>query len=234
MDDPTIKLVLDTIDKKKQALVFANTKNSAEKTAEDISKQIKKSSPELIKLAEDALKAIGTPTKQCKRLAICLKKGIAFHHAGLTYKQKDLIEDNFKAGLIKIICATPTLCISRDTNICYGTSEIPIKKVNKYHSIFVLSNNKLICMKPQKIEINNNDSKLIEITSVSGYSIKVTKNHKMLIKRNNKKLTIKAENISKTDKIATIGNLHVEKIHNPSIHDFIIDNKKPTINYRFG
>ena len=39
-EDPTINLVLDTLKLKKQALVFANTKNSAEKTAEEDRKSV--------------------------------------------------------------------------------------------------------------------------------------------------------------------------------------------------
>ena len=112
--DSTINLVLDTLEKKKQAIVFANTKRSAEKCAEDISKKIKEKRKEHINLAEKALKALSSPTKQCKRLAFCLEKGIAFHHAGLTHKQKDLIEENFRDGIIKVICSTPTLAYGLD------------------------------------------------------------------------------------------------------------------------
>jgi len=112
--DPTIALVLDTLKKNKQAIVFANTKSSAEKTAEDISKKIKQSSEELKKLADIALHALSSPTKQCRRLAICLKKGVAFHHSGLTAKQREIIEDNFRNGTIKIICSTPTLAYGLD------------------------------------------------------------------------------------------------------------------------
>src|SRR3990167_4053322 len=85
-----LDLALDTIKIGKQALVFANTKRSAEKTAEEIAKKIKKSDEKLINLAEEALNALSRPTKQCERLAFCLKKGIAFHHAGLTQSQKNL------------------------------------------------------------------------------------------------------------------------------------------------
>ncbi|MEE9525900.1 MAG: helicase-related protein [Candidatus Woesearchaeota archaeon] len=112
--DPTIDLALDTLKIKKQALVFANTKRSAEKTAEDISKQIKDSSEELEKLSKDIKKVLAHPTKQCERLAKCIEKGIAFHHAGLTHKQKELIEDNFRVGIIRIICCTPTLAFGLD------------------------------------------------------------------------------------------------------------------------
>jgi len=113
-DDSTINLVLDTLEKNKQAIVFANTKRSAEKCAEDISKKIKQTKPEYHELSEKAIKALSKPTKQCERLSFCLKKGIAFHHAGLTHQQKDLIEENFRNGIIKIICSTPTLAYGLD------------------------------------------------------------------------------------------------------------------------
>jgi helicase len=113
-DNNAINIALDTINLGKQALVFVNTKRSAEKTAEDISKKIKIGDDEFKAISEEALKALSKPTKQCERLAFCLKKGIAFHHAGLVSKQRNLIEENFRNGAIKIICATPTLAFGLD------------------------------------------------------------------------------------------------------------------------
>jgi helicase len=113
-DDPTVNLVLDTLEKKKQAIVFANTKRSAEKCAEDIADQIKNTNELFMELSEKSLHALSSPTKQCRRLANCLKKGIAFHHAGLTHKQRELVEDNFRAGKLKVICSTPTLAYGLD------------------------------------------------------------------------------------------------------------------------
>ena len=112
--DETLELVFDTLKKGKQALVFTNTKSSAEKTAEDISLQIKEVLKVNQDLADKVSKILPRPTKQCQRLALCLKKGIAFHHAGLAHKQKELIEENFKKGVIKIICCTPTLAWGLD------------------------------------------------------------------------------------------------------------------------
>ena len=109
-----LDLALDTIKIGKQALVFANTKRSAEKIAEDIAKKIKTDDEKLVELSDKVLKALSSPTKQCQRLALCIKKGIAFHHAGLVAKQRELIEDNFRNGTIKIICATPTLAFGVD------------------------------------------------------------------------------------------------------------------------
>ena len=113
-DNSVLNVVLDTLKIGKQALVFVNTKRSAEKTAEEISKKMKLDSSTLKDIADDALNALPKPTKQCERLAYCIKKGIAFHHAGLTQKQREIIENNFRNGAIKVICCTPTLAYGVD------------------------------------------------------------------------------------------------------------------------
>ncbi|RLE39638.1 hypothetical protein DRJ17_00380 [Candidatus Woesearchaeota archaeon] len=113
-DYPVINIAIDTINKQKQALIFVNTKRSAEKTAEDIAKHIKTTNTKLTKLADGILKAISKPTKQCLRLAKCVKKGTAFHHAGLTAKQRDIIEEAFRSGELKIIACTPSLAMGVD------------------------------------------------------------------------------------------------------------------------
>jgi helicase len=112
--DPILNLVFDTLNQSKQAIIFANTKSGAEKTAEDIAKNTETKDVAFIKIAEEALHSLSAPTKQCKRLAYCLNKGIAFHHAGLTAKQREIIEENFKNKTIKIIVATPTLAAGVD------------------------------------------------------------------------------------------------------------------------
>jgi len=88
----TLNIALDTISKKKQTLIFTNSKRSAEKTAEEISKKILGVDQSV--LADKILKVSSSPTQQCKRLSTCVRKGIAFHHAGLLAKQRELIEDN--------------------------------------------------------------------------------------------------------------------------------------------
>ncbi len=116
--EPILELVSDTLGKQKQALIFVNTKKSAEKTAEDIAKFVSKNKPasseSLNELSEQVLKALSNPTRQCERLAKCVKTGIAFHHAGLVSRQRELIEDNFRNGNVKIICCTPTLAAGLD------------------------------------------------------------------------------------------------------------------------
>lgn len=231
-DDATLNLVSDTLKKGKQAIIFANSKRSAEKTAEDISSLIK--GVKLTELKEKVLNALSHPTKQCERLSKCIEKGVAFHHAGLVADQRGLIETKFREGVVKIICATPTLCISGDTKIWHGASETEVSKFNNSGLLFVLSKNKLISMKAQKVQLIKNSSELIQISSVSGHSIKVTPNHKMFIKRKNWKMVLEAANVKKNDKIATIGKLNISKITTPSIKDFVLDHNVDVKNYTFG
>lgn len=112
--DACTAIVLDSIEKNKQTIIFCASKRSAESQAEKISKEIKTKSKQLEELKEKILKTLSKPTKQCERLAKCIEKGIAFHHAGLHKDQRELIEKNFREGIISTISATPTLAIGMD------------------------------------------------------------------------------------------------------------------------
>jgi helicase len=114
--DATLNIALDTLAKDKQALIFCNTKRGAESQAEKIAQKIKdpKDAARLEAIAQDILDAVTVPTKQCLRLAACVRKGTAFHHSGLNAKQRELVETNFREGIIKIISATPTLAMGMD------------------------------------------------------------------------------------------------------------------------
>ncbi len=112
--NPVVNLAIDTVKIGKQALVFVSTRQSAEKSAEEIAHHLKLSDAKLSTLADEALHALPRPTKQCERLSRCIRGGAAFHHSGLTGKQRQLIEDNFRNGAIKIICCTPTLAAGVD------------------------------------------------------------------------------------------------------------------------
>jgi len=107
-NNAVVNLVIDTFQKNKQAFIFVNTKRSAEKCAEDISKSLHKT-PACELISQKILNVLGSPTKQCKRLADCVKNGSAFHHSGLHSKQREIVEEEFRLGNIKFISATPTL-----------------------------------------------------------------------------------------------------------------------------
>ncbi len=116
--NPVLNIALDTLERRKQALIFVGSKAGAEKTAEEIAKEVKREKiavdPACKTLSGVIETAIPNPTKQCRRLALCVEQGIAFHHAGLVQKQKTALEDGFRYGHIRIICCTPTLAIGVD------------------------------------------------------------------------------------------------------------------------
>lgn len=109
-NDDVLNVAIDTINIKKQAIIFASSKASCEKTAREISQYIKKQTAiSNVLLSEKILNVLSHPTTQCEKLSQAAKFGIAFHHSGLHYKQREIIENAFRNGEIKIIVATPTL-----------------------------------------------------------------------------------------------------------------------------
>ncbi len=123
---------------KGQALVFASTRKNAEATALELAETTKKRlTPEEIadcaKLAERALRVLGTPTRQCKLLASCLKNGVSFHHAGIESKQRSLIEDGFKKKrCVKAIVCTTTLAMGID----YPASWVIVRDLKRFNGAF--------------------------------------------------------------------------------------------------
>jgi helicase len=113
VDDDLSKLVMDTLRGEGQVLVFVNSRRSAQAAARELCPAvITLLKPEEKKILNDLAHEISedhSATKVCKKLAEIVKAGCAFHHAGLTPKQRHLIEDHFKRNIIKVICSTPTL-----------------------------------------------------------------------------------------------------------------------------
>ena len=111
--NPAINLALYIIKSGGQALVFASTRRNsvslARKAAASVgtvlSKPMKRS---LTRIAEKIL-ATGERTRISELLAKLVEQGAAFHHAGLGGSHRRIIEDAFREGKIKVLCATPTL-----------------------------------------------------------------------------------------------------------------------------
>lgn len=113
---PEIRIVQDTLERKKQVLIFYGTKRNAESSAERISQTVndaltKEERIKLAALSEEILHALSKPTAQCEKLARVVAKGVAFHHSGLVNAQRHAIETAFRNNVLKAICATPTLSL---------------------------------------------------------------------------------------------------------------------------
>ncbi len=97
-------IVEKTLDDGGQVLIFLNTRKRAEGFARDMANVLK------AKYLRNELKF---PSDDSSRFVELLKEtipyGVAFHHAGLPYSYREFIEENFKAGNLKVLTATPTL-----------------------------------------------------------------------------------------------------------------------------
>ena len=110
--DGTEGIALDNLPD--QCLVFVNTRRSAEAQAKRLGMLIGK------RLTNEETKTLKTYTNELKsgadevtsvdsNLTKLIERGVAYHHAGLTNRQRQLIEKGFREKRIKALCATPTL-----------------------------------------------------------------------------------------------------------------------------
>ncbi|MFC7070115.1 ATP-dependent DNA helicase [Halobaculum lipolyticum] len=120
---PTAALVGDALDeevdgKRGSSLVFVNSRRNAEAAAGRLGDvTAKRLAPdeqaELERLAAEIRDVSDTDTSD--DLADCVRRGAAFHHAGLASEHRSLVEDAFRDRLIKCIAATPTLAAGVNT-----------------------------------------------------------------------------------------------------------------------
>jgi helicase len=104
----------NTVLMKKQLVFFVSSRKSAESLAEKLSELTfhfleEREVEKLREIGARVERVLEMPTEQCKRLARCIRKGTAFYHSGLLLKQRSLIEEVYKRGLIKVIVSTTAL-----------------------------------------------------------------------------------------------------------------------------
>ncbi|WNY26712.1 DEAD/DEAH box helicase [Methanolapillus ohkumae] len=110
--DAAVSLVKDTLVDGGQCLVFESSRKNAvgfaKKAAPIISSLLTPlEKEELARIAFDI--AEGSDTEAAAVLASCVRSGVSFHHAGLSAEQREIVEQSFLAGKIKMISSTPTL-----------------------------------------------------------------------------------------------------------------------------
>jgi helicase len=104
-------LIEDSVKNGGQALVFVNTRKSTETVALRYGSRMRKLIGPVTKEIEfpDEDDGDESNTHLSKMLLDSIQNGITFHHAGLTGRQRSLVERLFKQGNIKCLVATPTL-----------------------------------------------------------------------------------------------------------------------------
>lgn len=111
-NDPVSALTLKTIKEGGQCLVFVSTRRSTESVSVDLASHVRTllTEEEKCRLGDIAKELEDRATTSVgKKLATVVSSGTAFHNAGLNNHQRKVVEKAFKARLIKVIGATPTL-----------------------------------------------------------------------------------------------------------------------------
>ncbi|XP_069744568.1 DNA polymerase theta isoform X2 [Narcine bancroftii] len=128
-EDNIVGLCYETIYDGHSVLVFCPSKNWCEKLSETIAREfcqvhrravvgtdrfVKASKLLPFGLLSDELKEVvdqlkRSPTGLDAVLGRTVPQGVGFHHAGLTFDERDIIEGAFRRGLIRVLVATSTL-----------------------------------------------------------------------------------------------------------------------------
>lgn len=197
--DGLFYLCLQSIMEGHSTLVFCETKRECEIMATKLADQIKISGAQLEnndksmavmskKLRENIssvkIKDVLTKLKKCpagpdKELVRALYFGVAFHHAGLTTEEREIIEDGFKSGGVRALMATSTLSsgvnlparrviIKSPTTISYVNSTFQKEMLhpNTYKQMVGRAGRKNIDTCGESILICNNENKNIAIKLV--------------------------------------------------------------------
>ena len=108
-----IDIAIDSVNNGGQALIFAETRKRASslatKAATGVYKQLDKDSRMAAAEISSQILIKGDDTELTRILAKLVSKGVAFHHAGLGPSSREIVESAFKAGIIRLLIATPTL-----------------------------------------------------------------------------------------------------------------------------
>lgn len=108
--NPIIDMALEVVKSGGQCLVFTNTRQNAVKYADKISRRVGElvDFEEVKDLCEEMEWGEEAPIIN-EELVNLIKRGVAFHHAGLSARQRRIIEEGFRRFKIKVVCSTPTL-----------------------------------------------------------------------------------------------------------------------------
>ncbi len=131
---PPVDLGAESVKNGGQSLIFAETRarsaSLAAKASDIISRYLENS--EKTELEKISKKILGNNehTTLVKTLAELVKKGVAFHHAGLNQNCRETVENEFRKGNIKLISSTPTLA----AGVNLPARRVVISNINRYNA----------------------------------------------------------------------------------------------------
>uniref|UniRef100_A0A3Q2Z9D7 DNA polymerase theta n=1 Tax=Kryptolebias marmoratus TaxID=37003 RepID=A0A3Q2Z9D7_KRYMA len=117
-DEHIVSLCYETVREGHSVLLFCPSKNWCEKLADIIAREFfnlrQNARPQPVALDQEGLLDVmaqlrQTPAGLDPTLQRTVPWGVAFHHAGLTFDERDVLEGAFRQGLVRVLAATSTL-----------------------------------------------------------------------------------------------------------------------------
>ncbi|KAE8300121.1 DNA polymerase theta [Larimichthys crocea] len=122
-DDHIVSLCYETVKEGRSVLLFCPSKNWCEKLADSIAREFYNlrrpdrqgdTEPQPMSLDQEGLVDVlaqlrRTPAGLDPILQRTVPWGVAFHHAGLTFDERDVLEGAFRQGMVRVLAATSTL-----------------------------------------------------------------------------------------------------------------------------
>jgi replicative superfamily II helicase len=106
------KLVSATIQNNGQVLIFVAQRRHTESLSRKLVKSV------IPNLAEEERETLSSRFIESRayptRLIELMRQGVGFHHAGLNYASRELVEDAFRNGFLRVVCCTTTLSAGID------------------------------------------------------------------------------------------------------------------------
>ena len=132
-EENIINLVLDTLKRGKQILIFQNTRKSAQDFSKKLGRYVAEHLSEeekviLKNLSQELKESQLESVPMVEDLSRIVLNGTGFHHAGLTNSQRKLVENAFLKGHLKALCATPTLA----AGVNLPAYRVVIKSIYRY------------------------------------------------------------------------------------------------------
>lgn len=133
-EKPSVATHLDVIQEIKidhlPAIFFTFSRKACEEKGIELSRKENLTTPkekaEIIKIVREDLNPEIKNMVSTNKLRRVLPKGIAFHHAGMLPKLKEIVEKLFAKGLIKVLYATETFAVGINMpakTVCFNTIE---------------------------------------------------------------------------------------------------------------